>query len=199
MDAVDARLATTADLHRVASTLGGAFHDDPVVSHVLPQGVRGREPRVRGFMGLAARQALGAGSLWTTSGHEGAAAWLPPGRWRARPRDVVRLMPRAAWALRGRMVLGSRCMNAVEEHHPAEPHWYLEAVGTDPSARGAGHGAAVIEPVLGICDRDGVAAYLESSKDVNVPYYERFGFRVTGEFALPDGGPTLWAMWRDPR
>jgi hypothetical protein len=32
-----------------------------------------------------------------------------------------------------------------------------------------------------------------------VPFYERHGFRVTGEVSIPRGGPTLWLMWRDPQ
>ena len=54
-------------------------------------------------------------------------------------------------------------------------------------------------PVLERCDDEGVPAYLESSKEKNVPYYERHGFRVTGELRLPKDGPPLWAMWRDPK
>ena len=49
------------------------------------------------------------------------------------------------------------------------------------------------------CDADYAPAYLESSNPENIGYYERFGFRVTGEIQLPDGGPSLWPMWRDPR
>lgn len=49
------------------------------------------------------------------------------------------------------------------------------------------------------CDAEGAPAYLESSKESNVPYYMRFGFEVTGELTVPDGGPTMWQMWRHPR
>jgi hypothetical protein len=48
-------------------------------------------------------------------------------------------------------------------------------------------------------DAEHAPAYLESSNADNVPYYTRFGFEVTGEIVLPNGGPTLWPMWRAAR
>jgi hypothetical protein len=42
-----------------------------------------------------------------------------------------------------------------------------------------------------------MSCYLESSKESNVPFYERFGFKVIGEIHLLRG-PTMWKMWRDP-
>ena len=50
-----------------------------------------------------------------------------------------------------------------------------------------------------LCDAEYAPAYLESIHPDNVPYYERFGFQVTGEIKLPDGGPSLWPKWRQPR
>ena len=57
---------------------------------------------------------------------------------------------------------------------------------------------ALLAPVLGRCDREGLPAYLESSKESNIAYYERFGFAVIGELQAAPGGPTLWPMWREP-
>ena len=48
---------------------------------------------------------------------------------------------------------------------------------------------------LEICDAMGLPVYLESSKDANLPFYERHGFRVVGEVVVPRG-PTLWPMVR---
>ena len=79
-----------------------------------------------------------------------------------------------------------------------EPHWYLAILGTDPPHQGKGVGGALLAPVLTRCDTEGTGAYLESSKPDNVPYYERFGFRVSGQIDMPDG-PTMWPMWRDPQ
>ena len=56
-----------------------------------------------------------------------------------------------------------------------------------------------LKGVLGLCDRDGVPASLESSKERNVPFYRQHGFEVTKELRLPKGGRSLWLMWRDPQ
>jgi ribosomal protein S18 acetylase RimI-like enzyme len=87
----------------------------------------------------------------------------------------------------------------MERAHPrSPPHWYLAVLGTEPELQGRGLGSAVLAPVLEQADRDGVAAYLESSKESNIAFYARHGFRVSGEVRLPRG-PKLWPMWRDPR
>jgi len=49
---------------------------------------------------------------------------------------------------------------------------------------------------LAVADRERMPCYLESSKDTNIPIYQSFGFKLTGEIKLP-GGPVAWPMWRD--
>ena len=66
----------------------------------------------------------------------------------------------------------------VESRHPKTPHYYLGGLGTDPEWQGKGLASAVIGPVLDICDREGLPAYLESSKESNVEFYRRHGFEV---------------------
>jgi GNAT superfamily N-acetyltransferase len=89
-------------------------------------------------------------------------------------------------------------MTTVERQHPRSAHWYLAVLGTDPVHQGKGIGSALLAPVLERCDHEGIGAYLESSKNSNIPFYRRHGFEVTGEIPLP-GGPSVWPMWRDPR
>jgi hypothetical protein len=57
---------------------------------------------------------------------------------------------------------------------------------------------AALGPVLERCDADGVGAYLESSKERNIDFSARHGFRVMSELRLPRGS-RVWPMWRDPR
>ena len=44
-----------------------------------------------------------------------------------------------------------------------------------------------MRPILERCDRERIPAYLESSKERNVPLYERNGFRVQRAVDVPNG------------
>ena len=88
----------------------------------------------------------------------------------------------------------------------ALPGWKRYAaslLATDPAHRGHGHGHGhglrLLADNLRRLDAGGARAYLDASNPVNVPLYERYGFRLLGAFDLPDGGPTVHAMWRTPR
>jgi predicted GNAT family N-acyltransferase len=65
--------------------------------------------------------------------------------------------------------------------------------------RGKGFGQVLMESRLDRVDAEHAPAYLESTKHENIAYYQRCGFEVTGEIVLPEGGPTMWPMWRAPR
>ena len=196
---VEPRQAQDDDMGAIGETLARAFHDDPVMVWLFGARERPRARRLRRFLGSEARRQHRRGGLvLTATGHPGAALWDPPGMWRTTWPEIVRSAPRMATAVGPRIPRALRGLALMERAHPREPHWYLAVLGTDPAQQGRGVGAAMIEPVTTRCDAEGLGAYLESSKPDNVPYYERFGFRTTGQIDLP-GGPPLWPMWREPR
>jgi hypothetical protein len=51
---------------------------------------------------------------------------------------------------------------------------------------------------LAIADKESLPAYLESSKEKNIPIYASFGFEVTGEIRIKNG-PVIFPMWRKAR
>lgn len=191
------RDAESSERREVAACLGRAFEDDPVSAYLLPR----REGRARDlarFYAVAIDILAAHGQVLTVSELRGAAVWQAPRP--PRPSRAVEAWNglRMAWAL-GRATGRAFTLNeAILKHHLREPHWYLAVLGTDPAAQGQGIGSAVMQPVLARCDAEALPAYLESSKEANIPFYERHGFRVTGEVKVP-GGPTLWPMLRDPR
>lgn len=79
-----------------------------------------------------------------------------------------------------------------------EPHWYLVDIAVDPSMQGRGLGHEILRPQLDICDKTGVAAYLESSNSKNFGIYERLGFEHRPAIEIADG-VNMYPMWRDPK
>ena len=197
MDVDDLTGSTGANV--AGRVLGSAFVDDPVWSWVV-QG-SAREGRLRqaftAFAGLVVRTP--GSRVLVTPERTAAALWLPPGGWHPSLLEQARAAPLTALGLRAGVLRGLRLQAVVDEHHPREPHWYLEALGAVPAARGTGVGRRVVEPVLAVCDREGLPAYLESSNPRNWTFYERLGFVRRDPLPVPPGCPLMVPMWREPR
>ncbi|MBT2213261.1 MULTISPECIES: GNAT family N-acetyltransferase [Actinomadura] len=196
------RVAAAADVAAVSAVLGRAFDDDPVWGWLLPDEAS-RVRRLGRLFGVALRHVHLPHAASEAAGRDGAveaaAFWDPPDHWKVSAGRQLSLLGQLLGVFGTRLPIALRTLGAIEEHHPREPHWYLAVLGTDPPAQGLGLGGALLRSRLDRCDASGVPAYLESSKERNVPYYERFGFRVTRELALPGKGcPPVWLMWRDP-
>ena len=194
---VTARRADKADSAAMSAMLGRAFADDPLLLHLLTDDAK-RTASLPRLFGLLLKLGLPHGSCDVTSGFESAAIWRPPGKWHIPLWQYVTNGPQflglfGADALR---IMG--IMDRIEKVHPREPHWYLQAIGTEPTLQGKGYGGVVMRHQLEFVDRAHLPAYLESSKEKNIPLYASFGFEVTGEIRLPSG-PTLYPMWRKAR
>lgn len=145
---------------------------------------------------LQARGAVPIGHCFTDASCSVGAFWLAPNAPLADARAIPDGGPLRDLLGDGldRLKVAMVAMHAV---HPTAPHWYLEGLGTDPPAQRRGLAVAALAPVLARCDVDAMPAYLESTKESNVGFYEQRGFRVTETIDVPNG-PRLWAMWREP-
>ena len=193
------RRAALEDVPTLARMLTRAFLDDPVAMWSCRSDAL-RPKVLERFQAARLRHLLVDREVWTTPELASAALWAPPKRWKTTIRqdlDLARSMLHPRLIARAPLI-GRGLLGIERRHPPRPPHWYLAVLGTDPSAQGHGLGSAVLGPVLKQCDADGVSAYLESSKERNIDFYARHGFRVTSELRLPRG-PTMWAMWRDAR
>jgi ribosomal protein S18 acetylase RimI-like enzyme len=201
---INAHPARRADIGELSRVLGRAFYDDPVSVWIMPDD-KTRAAHLRRFFATVTRHhhLAGGGVEVASDGAIGAAAlWDPPGRWKQTPREQVMMLPSFIRGFGLRLSIGRKfgaLLELMKRHHPEEPHWYLAVIGSDVTVRGKGYGQVLMRSRLNRVDAEHAPAYLESSKPENIPYYQRFGFEVTGQIALPDGGPTLWPMWRAPR
>jgi GNAT superfamily N-acetyltransferase len=193
--------ATRQDVKPAGDAMARAFLDDPIYEWAFPD-ERSRLRRMIKMNDAMLPPMLGVDfmEVYTTPDHAGLALWAGPEQWDVPTKAMLRSVPGIVGALG---LSGVRrfvtLMSALKKAHPKEPHWYLMGIGTDPPKQGTGVGTALISQVLDRCDREKLPSYLETQKPRNVPYYERFGYRVTGEIDPPLGAPHMWLMWRDPQ
>jgi len=197
---VKVRKASWADVPALEDVITRAFDDDPLMNWVIVKDGK-RVERLKSYMSFALRTAtMPYGEVYTTDGLHGAALWSPPGKWKLGPLQQLRGLPGVIRSIGLRRVLTVMpAFNVIEKKHPREDHYYLGLLGVDTEYQGLCIGTQLMAPVLERCDQMGMPAYLESSKERNIPLYERNGFRVIEKFDLPKGGPRLWLMWREPR
>ena len=134
-------------------------------------------------------------ATWIAADENAVAVWIPPGVDAVSAAQEValeaELRTRLGAEQAARILRGFELFDAME---PAEPHYYLSLLGTDPAHAGNGHGRRLLADTLRVVDSERAAAYLDCADEL-VPFYARFGFDVIGSVVLPDG-PRSNGMWR---
>jgi ribosomal protein S18 acetylase RimI-like enzyme len=186
-----------ADVPKAAEVIADAFAADPFWAWLFPDA--DRRLVVRSWIKQLRIAYIPKGHSYTDADVTGAAHWSPPGKWQLSRGQELRLAPSYLRLLGPRrMLVANRAFAVIAGGHPDEPHWYLSVLGVSPAHQRTGVGRSLIEPMLERADREGMPTSLETFRAENVPYYERFGFVVTNEDDVPDGGPHMWAMVRTP-
>jgi GNAT superfamily N-acetyltransferase len=176
-----------------------SFADDPVATFMFAGDRRRRRGLHAFFSSQIRRQYLPHGHVYTTDDLSGAALWGSPDLPRNGLRELIQLLPAAPYLVSAHTHRALQLLFEVDGLHPPEPHWYLATLGVEPEWQGKGVGSTLLQATLAHIDERGDPAYLESSKERNVPFYARFGFEVIEELAPKAGRPVLWRMWREPR
>ena len=179
--------------------LVSAFYDDPTWSWAFPDPSK-RAGQHRRLWGLFVEGAIRFPWVWLTRGDTATSVWIPPNETDLSYEQEAALEPLLVEMLGSR---ASRVLEGVEmfdQAHPrGVPHFFLSLLGTSPEHRGHAYGLRLLAANLRQVDEAGLPSYLEASNPVNVPLYMRYGFEVLGSFTLPEGGPEVFTMWRDPK
>jgi ribosomal protein S18 acetylase RimI-like enzyme len=188
------------DSRSAARVLGDAFLDDPVWSAIGPRRRGHRRIANRlSFAGILAGSRRHGGRIRVARDAAGevvgATVAFVPGRWPLSQGSFV-------WELGWLMVAGPvpawrglRDDRAMRAAHVDHPHMYLWFLGVDPAVHGTGVGRALLAELHAAADELGVPTFLETATRENVGFYERDGYEVLGEIAMPSG-PTMWRMER---
>jgi GNAT superfamily N-acetyltransferase len=186
------------DVAAVAAAQARAFFDDPLQTWALPDESTRLGILNTLFAMMIRVVSVPLGESYTDESRSVAALWAPPEKWQVDNDTAAELEPMTL-IVGDRLPWMRRSWEAIFDAHPDEPHFYLSGLGTDPPRQGQGYGSAALAPVLARCDAEGIPAYLESTKERNVAFYEHHGFAVRRMIDIPLDGPKLWAMWREPQ
>ncbi len=186
---INALPAKRADISELSHALGRAFYDDPVSIWIMPDDrSTGGAPAAILRDGRPRHHHLAGGGCGSGQRRSRLSARQRCGIRRdggsTRLREQLMMMPsfhpRFRIADDSRLHKLNELLEQMKQQHPEEPHWYLAVIGSDTAVRGKGFGQVLMRSRLVRVDAEHAPAYLESSKPENVPYYQRFGFEVTG-------------------
>jgi ribosomal protein S18 acetylase RimI-like enzyme len=191
-------------LDEAAALLSRAFFDYPMWQWVLPD-----EEHRRRALPVSARASVQSGLLLGEAyargePMHGMAIWAPPGM---ADSDVDPGGTRIDWnavvdavgaAGMRRFEAMIEVQRALHEKHIPPGGWYLPWLGVDPASQRTGAGTALLRDMFARLDPQGIATFLETEKEANVPYYLKHGYEIVHEGVLPDGGPGFWCFLRTP-
>jgi len=195
---VQIRKMTVDDCPVVAKAQARAFFDDPLQSWALPDASTRLSILEQVFALMSRYSSLPRGESYVDESRSTAAFWVPPGAFEPDAEGAAAMAPilDLIGDANDRFRAAEDTMRA---NRPSEAHFYLQGLGTDPPRQGEGLASAAMQPVLDRCDAERIPAYLESTKERNVGFYQGHGFEVVGCTPIPLDGPSLWLMWRMPR
>jgi GNAT superfamily N-acetyltransferase len=184
------RQALPGERTGVVATVAAAFAEDPGWAFILGEEY---ERLATYFVAALFDLRVASQSVWVTDDLAAVAMWDSPGKSGAAPGHAE-----SVWS-RYRAIAGEDAYERLAGYHesvaavsPAEPHWYLGVLATQPQRQCEGLATAVLTPILNEADRVGLACCLETSTAENRRFYERRGFTQATEILLPHGPPTWW-------
>jgi GNAT superfamily N-acetyltransferase len=191
------RRASHADAAAITTTLHLAFRHGPITRWLCPD--EGERERLHPtFMALFVELALADDEVYITPDGLAVAIWsLVEPDTNHGPNHVADRVAQECGPYAPRFRQFDAAMAA---NHPSHtPHWYLNFLAVRPDHQGTGIGTELLRDRLRYLDAENLPAYLESGTLRSARLYGREGFARHGTIPLPDGGPSLIQMWREPR
>jgi GNAT superfamily N-acetyltransferase len=185
--------ATEEERAKSYATLRSAFRADPVERWLYPDDEEYDEQFPQ-FLAAFGGGAFAHDTVWQLDDFGGVALWFPP---ETEPDGdaVVRVLMTTVHPSRHAATM--MALEQMDAAHPRFPHWYLPWFGVDANLQGSGRGGRLMATCLRSVDETALPAYLETPNPRTIPFYERYGFRVTGS-TLTEQCPAITFMLRQP-
>ncbi|MFF2520904.1 hypothetical protein [Streptomyces liangshanensis] len=194
------RRPARSDTDALAALMAEAFHDDPLTRWIVADDAR-RAELLPGLFKVFVEISHDYDGVSVSPCGNAVVLFLPPGASREVDGREDELTARFGAALGDHAARLGTIVRLQAERHPAGPdHYYASFAAVRGSHRRRGLLSALLAELLSRADRGGYGTYAETSSPGGEASCRATGFTRLGEdIVLPDGGPSLRPMWRDPR
>ncbi len=190
---------TKRDLKNAVNVLTNAFSEDSMWKEVFDD-----DDKNRILTEVMVRFCLKYGNVLSTSDKlEGVMAIAPHGKdmttWRIIRSGAFFLSMKIAREAKKMKVLS----NAIEEAKKSlnlGPYIHLLIMGVSQEFQGKGFGGKLLRALIEKAETERKPIYLETQKEQNISFYEKYGFSVKKKVILPEPlNLPMWLMVRDAK
>ena len=198
MNQLEIRAIAPSEMNGAAAVLARGMRDNPLHMRAFGEDPGRREVALATMFEPLLHQYLSKGVIlgaFDSGTLVGVCGMVEPGRCQATTIERLRLLPAllAGGGLRSTLRL-VRWVSHWSRYDPNTAHWHLGPVAVDRHLQGEGVGSSLMRQFCERMDAEPSMAYLETDRAENVPFYERFGFGVTGQDQVL--GVPNWFMTR---
>ncbi|MDO7854306.1 GNAT family N-acetyltransferase [Hymenobacter convexus] len=202
--ALPARRLDAADLSWATLLLTDACADHPVLRYCCSEP---DAPAQRTWlMEQLLRFGMRFGRVYTNATSTALAIWVRPGQSVANGWQLLQsgFLPAALWRLPGKSWLRLRqhlgaAARLRRASGAAACHHHLLALAVSPLHRGQGQGRRLLQATLAAMQATHAPCYLDTQVPEQLPFYQRIGFRLTGQCPASAGTdtPLMWGLVRE--
>ncbi|MGH2979159.1 MAG: GNAT family N-acetyltransferase [Solirubrobacterales bacterium] len=189
---------TPTDVPAAVGVLARGMRDNPIHVAVLGPDPERRERLLARMFSALWRQWDQQHALCARRDGElvGVCGRLAPGACRLTPMQSLHLAPVLAAGGPRTLLRSLRWVGAWAKRDPKERHEHLGPVAVDRHLQGLGMGSMMLAVHAEDLDVRRLTGWLETDKEVNVRFYERFGYEVVEQADVL--GVANWFMRRPP-
>lgn len=189
------RTVTYTEKPLIMDILSRSFDNNQSVNYIIRQGAK-RHERINALMAYSFDVCYLFGEIFLSDDNRGCALLLYPEKKKTTLKSV-KLDIQLVFNCIGLQNIGKAFKREVtiKKTQRKERKCYLWFIGVHPNYQNRGTGGGLMSEIIEHSKGEGLPLYLETSTRSNLPFYEKYGFKIYNELDL---SYKLFFLKRDP-
>lgn len=172
------------DKEKIVNILTASFKDNKSVNYIIKQD-KNRVKRIRKLMEYSFDVCYLFGEVFLTEDKKGCALIVLPDKKKTTLKAIlldIKLIVSCIGLSNIKKAMSRE--SKIKKLQAKEPMYYLWFIGVDPIAQNNGNGSALMDEIIKESNANNRSICLETSTLKNIPWYEKFGFKIYNELDL---------------